>query len=309
MESLLSPWEFEFFRRGLVAALLVGGVAGLVGTYVVLRGMSYIGHGLSHAVFGGAVVAYVVQANFYVGASLWGLVAAWLIHVLTRRRGIRADAAIGVVTTASFAVGVALISRARRFTRNFEAALFGNILGVTDQDLWVITGVCVGALTLVLLFYKEFLYATFDKESAQVYGVPTQTAEVLLALLLAGVVIASLQVIGVTMLAAAVVTPAITARLLTERFDRMLWGAAGIGAGTAVVGMYLSFVFNVASGATIVLTEAAVFGVLLLATGGRGRAAPVPPAPVHEHSHEHDGRHHVHPHSHSTVEPTHRHPH
>jgi manganese/iron transport system permease protein/iron/zinc/copper transport system permease protein len=309
VELLLSPWEFEFFRRGLVAALLVGGVAGLVGTYVVLRGMSYIGHGLSHAVFGGAVVAYVMQLNFYVGASVWGLLAAWLIHVLTRRRGIGVDAAIGVVTTASFAVGVALISRGRRFTRNFEAALFGNILGVTDQDLRVITGVCLGTFALVLLYYKEFLYATFDRESAQVYGVPTRAAETLLALLLAGVVIASLQVIGVTMLAAAIVTPAITARLVTERFDRMLWLSAAIGAATAVAGMYLSFIFNVASGATIVLTGGAVFALVLLGTRRPKALAALPPAPGHEHSHAHDGDRHFHPHTHRPVEPGHRHPH
>ena len=309
MDQLVSPWQFEFFRRGLLAALLVGGVAGLVGTYVVLRGMSYIGHGLSHAVFGGAVIAYVVQWNFYVGASVWGLFSAWLIHVLSRRRGIGADAAIGVVTTASFAVGVALISRARRFTRNFEAALFGNILGVTDTDLWVIAGVCLGAFALVLVLYKEFLYTTFDAESARVFGVPTRAAEALLAFLLAAVVIASLQVIGVTMLAAAIVTPAITARLLTERFDRMLWGSAAIGAGTAVVGMYLSFLFNAASGATIVLTEVAVFGLVFLGTRWRGRAAPLPAEPFHEHSHEHEGRRHFHPHTHPPAESDHPHPH
>ncbi len=298
MDALTSPWQFEFFQRGLLAALLVGGVAGLVGTYVVLRGMSYIGHGLSHAVFGGAVIAYVMQLNFYVGASLWGLFAAWLIHALTRRRGIGADAAIGVVTTASFAVGVALISRVRRFTRNFEAALFGNILGVTSTDLWVIAGVCLGTFGFVLLYYKEFLYATFDRESARVFGVRTGWAEALLALLLAAVVIAALQVIGVTMLAAAIVTPAITARLLTERFDRMLWASTGIGAATAVVGMYLSFVLNAASGATIVLTEAAVFGLVLLATWGRRRPAAGSTELLHEHVHEHGGRRHVHPHHH-----------
>jgi manganese/iron transport system permease protein/iron/zinc/copper transport system permease protein len=309
MDLLLSPWQFEFFRRGLLAALLVGGVTGLVGTYVVLRGMSYIGHGLSHAVFGGAVVAYVMDLNFYLGASLWGLFSAWLIHVLTGRRGIKADAAIGVVTTASFAVGVALISRGRRFTRNFDAALFGNILGVTDADLWVIAAVCLATLGLVLLLYKEFLYTTFDRESAQVYGVPTHTAEALLAFLLAAVVIASMQVIGVTMLAAAIVTPAVTARLLTERFDRMLWGAGAIGAGTAAVGMYLSFVFNAASGATIVLTEAAVFGMVLLLTWRRRRGRPLSLEPQHEHVHEHGGRFHLHPHPHGPQATPHDHAH
>jgi manganese/iron transport system permease protein/iron/zinc/copper transport system permease protein len=307
MSSFAEPFAFEFFRRGLLAAVLIGGVAGLVGTYVVLRGMSYIGHGLSHAVFGGAVIAYVLGLNFYVGAAVWGLLAAWLIHAITRRQGIRADAAIGVVTTASFAVGVVLISRARRFTRNFEAALFGNILGVTGEDLWVIAVVSVAAVVLVSLFYKEFLYTTFDPESAEVYGVPTRTAEALLGLLLAAVVIAALQVIGVTMLAAALVTPAITARLLTERFDHMLCWSAGLGAATAAGGLYLSFALNAASGGTIVLVGTGVFGLVLAGTWAATRVAaarhrvsetPVAAGPLHEHSHEHDGLRHVHPHGH-----------
>ncbi|HEY6041264.1 MAG TPA: metal ABC transporter permease, partial [Anaerolineae bacterium] len=139
MESLLVPFQFEFFRNGLVAAVLVGGLCGLIGVYVVLRGMSYIGHGLSHAVFGGAVLSYVMQWNFYLGAGLWGFIAALLINQTTRRYRIGADAAIGIVTTASFAFGVALISRVRKFTTNFEAALFGNVLGVTTQDVAIIT--------------------------------------------------------------------------------------------------------------------------------------------------------------------------
>jgi manganese/iron transport system permease protein len=307
LASLSSPFEFEFFRRGLLAACLLGGAAGLIGTYVVLRGMSYIGHGLSHAVFGGAVVAYVLELNFYLGAGLWGLVAVWLVHTLTRRRGIGADAAIGIVTTASFAVGVALISRVRRFTRNFEAALFGNILGVTAEDVWVILAVCVLTLALVLLFYKEFLYTTFDRETARVYGVPTELADALLSFLLAAMIIASLQVIGVTMLAAAIVTPAVTARLLTERFDRMLWLSAAIGAATAVAGMYASFVLNMASGATIVLTSALVFGLVFAARWRPARRAAPSVVPSHEHSHTHGDTTHFHPHTHSGPASGHHH--
>jgi manganese/iron transport system permease protein/iron/zinc/copper transport system permease protein len=138
MDTLLTPFQFEFFRNGLIAAVLVGGLCGLIGVYIVLRGMSYIGHGLSHAVFGGAVVAFVIQFNFYIGAGIWGFAAALLINQTVRRTRINADAAIGVITTASFAIGVALISRYRRFTQSFDAALFGNILGVTAEDVAVI---------------------------------------------------------------------------------------------------------------------------------------------------------------------------
>ncbi|MBI4772505.1 MAG: metal ABC transporter permease, partial [Chloroflexi bacterium] len=152
MDALLTPFQFEFFRNGTLAAVLVGGLCGLIGVYIVLRGMSYIGHGLSHAIFGGAVVAFVMTWNFYVGAGIWGFLAALLINQTVRRTRINADAAIGVITTASFAVGVALISRYRRFTRSFDAALFGNILGVTGRDVLVVAGVVllVGAIIFLL---------------------------------------------------------------------------------------------------------------------------------------------------------------
>ena len=135
MNLLTEPLSYEFFRQGLAASALVGALCGMLGVYIVLRRMSYIGHGLSHAVFGGAVVAYVASINFYLGAGTWAFISALIINAVARRRRIGADAAIGIVTTASFAIGVALISKTRSFTRNFEAALFGNILGVTVIDL------------------------------------------------------------------------------------------------------------------------------------------------------------------------------
>ena len=256
---LLDPFRYDFFVRGLFAATLVGGLCGLVGVYIVLRRMSYIGHGLSHAVFGGAVASYVMQVNFYVGAGLWGFVSAMLIHAVSRRRQIGADAAIGIVTTASFALGVALISRYRRFTRNFEAALFGNILGVTNEDLAVVVGVSVGALVLIFFLYKSLLFTTFDPEVAPIYGVRSGRVEALFALLLAATIIASMQVLGVTLIAAAIVIPAIVARLLTDSFSTMLWLSTLVGALCGLIGIYLSYFLDVASGATIVLVAATVF--------------------------------------------------
>src|SRR5829696_5484934 len=152
MTFLTEPMHYELFRHGVIVATLIGALCGLMGVYVVLRRMSYIGHGLSHSVFGGAVVAYLINLNFYVGAGLWGFLSAALINWTARRRNIGADAAIGIVTTASFALGVALISKTRSFTRNFEAALFGNILGVTMQDIYVIVGVTIVVTTGVVVF-------------------------------------------------------------------------------------------------------------------------------------------------------------
>jgi ABC-type Mn2+/Zn2+ transport system permease subunit len=273
MTFLFEPFQFEFFRNGTLAAVLAGGLCGLIGVYIVLRGMSYIGHGLSHAIFGGAVVAFVMQWNFYLGAGLWGFAAALLINQTVRRTKINADAAIGVITTASFATGVALISRYRHFTRSFDAALFGNILGVTSADVWAVAGVTVMVALIVFFFYKQLLFTTFDSEVAQIYGVKTEWVEVLLALALAAALIASMQILGVTLIAAALVIPAITARLLTDSFNRMIALSTLLGALTGLFGMYLSYYVDVASGATIVLLQAALFVLVLVITSLQRRAA------------------------------------
>ncbi|MDK1082114.1 MAG: metal ABC transporter permease [Anaerolineae bacterium] len=272
METMLTPFQFEFFRNGTLAAVMVGGLCGLIGVYIVLRGMSYIGHGLSHAIFGGAVVAFVLQWNFYIGAGLWGFIAALLINQTVRRTSINADAAIGVITTASFAIGVALISRYRRFTRSFDAALFGNVLGVTTTDIVVIAAVTTMVVLVIFVLYKQLLFTTFDSEVAQVYGVPTAWVETWFALVLAATIIASIQILGVTMIAAALVIPAITARLITDSFHRMIGLSTSLGALTGLFGMYFSFYMDVSSGATIVLLQAFLFIVTLVVTSLRRRA-------------------------------------
>jgi manganese/iron transport system permease protein/iron/zinc/copper transport system permease protein len=272
VSALLEPFGYEFFRNGMLAAVLVGGLCGLVGVYIVLRGMSYIGHGLSHAIFGGAVVAFVMSWNFYLGAGAWGFVAALLINQTARRTKINADAAIGVVTTASFAIGIALVSRYRGFTRSFDAALFGNILGVTPQDVLAIAGVAAMVGAVVFFRYRQLLFSTFDPEVAAVYGVRTQWVETLFALVLAAAIIASMQILGVTLIAAALVIPPITARLLTDSFGRMMLLSTGCGALTGFLGLYVSYYANVASGASIVLLQAGVFCVALVVASLRKRA-------------------------------------
>lgn len=273
MDILLEPFQFEFFRNGFVVSLLVGTLCGMIGVYIVLRGMSYIGHGLSHAIFGGAVVSFVMTWNFYVGAGVWGFLAALLINQTVRRTRISADAAIGVITTASFAIGVALISRYRRFTRSFDAALFGNILGVTQQDVWVVAAVTVLVMLIIFFLYKQLLFTTFNAEVAQVYGVKTEWVDTLFSLALAAALIASMQILGVTLIAAALVIPAITARLLTDSFNRMIVLSTLIGMLTNLIGIYLSYYIDVASGATIVLVQAMAFALSLALNLGQKRAA------------------------------------
>ena len=263
---MLAPFEYEFFVRGLIVATLVGALCGLIGVYIVLRRMAYIGHGLSHAIFGGAVASYVMSINFFVGASVWGFVSAMLINLATRKRKIGADAAIGIVTTSSFALGIALISRFKSFTRSFDAALFGNILAVGDADVAAILIVGVVVVVVVFVGYKYLLFTTFEPEVARFYGVPTGWVDAGFALMLAAVIVVSLQVLGVTMIAAAIVIPPVSARLLTNDFGRMLVISIAIGAFCGLGGLYASFYVDVSSGPSVVLFSAAVFFVVLAYT-------------------------------------------
>ncbi len=260
---MLEPFAFQFFRSGLLVALMVGAMCGAVGVYVVLRGLSYIGHGLAHAVFGGAVVTFMAQWNFYIGAGLWGVLSALLINGLSRRPEIKGDAAIGIITTASFAFGVALISRARSYTPSIEAMLFGNILGVDATDLWIVFLMLLVVSGVMLAFYKSLLFYTFDAEVAQVQGISTRALSTMFAFLLAGVIITSMQVLGVTLISAVLVIPAITARLLTVHFSRMLLLSVLMGALSSGAGIYLSYYLNTASGASIILLQACLFTLVL----------------------------------------------
>lgn len=273
MEIFLEPFQFEFFRNGVLVSLFSGALCGLMGVYIVLRGMSYIGHGLSHAIFGGAVVSFVMTWNFYVGAGIWGFLAAILINQTVRRTRISADAAIGVITTASFAIGVALISRYRNFTRSFDAALFGNILGVTQQDILVVATVTIAITLMIFFMYRQLLFTTFNAEVAQVYGVRTEWVDTIFSLALAATLIASMQILGVTLIAAALVIPAISARLLTDSFNRMIILSTLTGMITNLFGMYLSYYIDVASGATIVLVQATWFSIALLISSLQKRAS------------------------------------
>ena len=283
---MLDPFQYDFFVLGVAATTMAGALCGLMGVYIVLRRMSYIGHGMAHAVFGGAVVSYVIPfMGFFVGASIWGFLTALLITLTTRKRQIGADAAIGIITTSSFAVGVAIISRYKTFTRDFEAALFGDILGVSQGDLAAIALVTAAAVVVVFLGFKLLLFATFDQEVARFYGVPTGWIDAMFSLVLAATIVVSLQVLGATLIAAAIVIPPIVARLLTNSFRRMVMLSSGLGAFCGLMGIYLSWWIDVSSGASVVLLSAALFVAALAYSGlkkrlgsSRRRLSPSAPA-------------------------------
>jgi len=268
--SLLEPFAYQFFVKGLLVATMAGLLCGLLGVYITLRGMSYIGHGLSHAVFGGFAASSVISFNYYLGAGIWGLASALAINRVSRSRRIGADAAIGVITTASFALGIALLSLYGNKGPSFDAALFGSIIGVADTDVWVVAGVTAFTLIVVLGRYRALLFSTFDPDVADVSGVRVARSDALLMLVLSLAILATLNIIGVTLVAATLVIPAVVARMVTDSFSRMLWLSASIGAAGGFIGMNLSYHLDVPSGTMIVLVDAAAFCLVLMATGRRG---------------------------------------
>lgn len=280
MDTLLEPFEYGFFRHAILVATIAGALCGLVGVYVVLKGMSYIGHGLSHAIFGGAVASYVLGLNVVLGAGVWAFASALMINKVARRRTIGADAAIGTITTASFAVGLILVSTYRNFVVNFDALLFGNVLGVTQADVLLVGGVGVFAAAVVFVGYRQLLFSTFDPEVAEVSGVNTGRADMLLAITLAAILASTMNVLGVTLIAAVLVIPPVTARLLTDSFSRMLWISVGVGTTCGFAGVYLSYYLDWASGPAVVVTAAAVFAIAYVVSSLR-RRLPAAAADAH----------------------------
>lgn len=260
IDWLTEPFSYAFFTRAMIAGVLIGAMCGALSVFIVLRRMSYIGHGLAHSVLGGVAVGVALGYDLYVGAIAATLLSALLIDRVTRRRGLHADAAIGIVTTAIFAIGVTTLSVLP--TRvNIEAMLFGNILGVTRVDIGVAAGVACAFAIGLFVFYKPLVFATFDPEVAAVQGVRTGTVELVFNLLTAAVVVASVRVLGVLLIAAAVVIPAALARLITQSFGKLLAIATTVGVTASVTGLYTSYYVNVPSGPTIVLTGALLFSV------------------------------------------------
>ena len=274
MDTLLEPFGYQFFRNAIAVATLAGALCGLVGVYVVLRTMSYIGHGLSHAIFGSAVAFYALGASFLLGGAVGGLVSAVLILMIARRRSIGADAAIGVITSSAFAIGIVIISVIGSFTRNFEAALFGNVLGVSSEDVLVVAVVAVAIAATVFLRYRQLLFTTFDPEVADVSGVSTARSDLILAFLLTALITVCMSVLGVTLIAAMLVIPPVIGRLLTDSFHRMLWISVGVGTVCGFIGVYLSYYLNWASGPAVVLTAAALFAVAYVISSVRRRSLP-----------------------------------
>jgi len=273
-EILFTPLEFPFMQRAFMGGLLIGAICAVVGTYVVLRGLAFIGDALAHAAFPGVVIAYMLRANIFVGALLFTLATALGIGFVARRARTSHDTTIGILFAGAFALGVLLMSTIQGYTADLFSFLFGNILGVSETDLLLVAALAGVVILAIAICYKELLLLSFDPVVAEAMGYPVRQLDHLLLALIALTVVISIQAVGIVLVVALLVTPSATAYLLTERFIRMMALGVSLSVLAIVLGLYLSFYLNVASGAAIVLVSTCIFFVTLGVRRLLGHPAP-----------------------------------
>lgn len=270
MAWLTEPLQYGFFVRGLLVGALLGVTCGALGCFVVLRGMAFIGDAMAHSVLPGVVIAYLLGVNIIAGAFVTGLLAAVLISAISRTEQVHEDTAIGIVFTGAFALAIVLISRTQGYVRDLTHFLFGNILGVAPSDLIIALLVTVIVLAALFLWYRELMISSFDRTHAQVIGLRLSWLHMGLMALLALTIVSGIQAVGVVLIASLLVTPAATARLLTDRLNRMILLAILLGSGATVIGLYASYYIRVASGGAVVLTSTLCFLLVLIFAPGKG---------------------------------------
>ncbi len=294
IELLTEPLTYAFIRRGLLALMLVGGLTAVVGCFVVVRGMAFFGDALAHTILPGVALSYTFSGgslggNLFVGGLGAGVVSALIIAWMTRDERLKEDTAIGLVFVTMFALGIVIISTQQNYSVDLTHILFGSINGITTTDLLVMSGMAAGVLVVILLLYKELMIISFDLSLAHTLKLPVELLRVLLLVLIAVTIVASLQSVGIALMLALLIAPAATARLLVNRLHWMMMIAAGLGMTSGVIGFYLSYYLDVPSGATIVLTMSGIFAVVFLAQMVWQRFAGEPSAPAasatHSHSH------------------------
>ncbi len=270
IEWLTKPLTYEFMQRGLLASTLVGVLCAVVGCYVVLRGMAFLGDALAHAILPGVAIAYLFNGNLLLGALIAAITVALAIGFLSRQGTIKEDTAIGILFAAALSLGVLLISSIRTYAVDLTHILFGNVLGVSGEDLLITAILGVVVLGVIVLFFREFLVISFDPVLAATLRIRAERFRTLMLILLALTIVVSMQTVGVGLVAAMLVTPGAAAYLLTRRLAAMMLVAALIGAVSSVVGLYLSFYLSVASGAAVVLTATVIFLLAFLFAPARG---------------------------------------
>jgi len=270
IEWLVKPLSYGFMQRGLLASLIVGVLCAVVGCYVVLRSMAFLGDALAHSILPGVALAYLLKGNLLIGALVAAVLVALGIGFFSRRGVIKEDTAIGILFAAALSLGVALISTMQTYALDLTHILFGNVLGVSVGNLWLTGALGLLVLATIALLYKEFLVVSFDPVLAATLRLPAERLRTLLLILLALTIVVSLQTVGVGLVAAMLVTPGATAYLLTRRMVPMMFVSAGIGACSSLVGLYLSYYLNLPSGPAVVLTATAIFLLTFFLSPRRG---------------------------------------
>jgi manganese/iron transport system permease protein len=270
MNLLLDPLAYGFMQRGLVAAILVGVVCAVMGAFVVLRGLAFIGDAVSHAAFPGLVIAYLLGLPLYVGGAIAAVGTALAIGAVARRGALRFDTAVGVLFAGMFALGIVLFSTIQGYVADLFSYLLGNVLGITFADIIQIAVLGGVVLVIVAILRKELLYASFDPAGAAASGLPVERLDYLLLGLIGVTIVVSIQAVGIIMVVAMLVTPAATGQLLVSKFWDLVKVAIAVAVVSSVTGLYLSFYLNVASGASIVLVETVLFLVALVLSPRQG---------------------------------------
>ncbi len=275
------PMQFTFMQRAMVEVVLMGIATGIIGTYVVLRGMAFIGDALSHAIFPGVVIAFLLHASFFVGALVFGGITAVAIGALARNRRVSEDTAIGVLFAGMFALGIVLISSIRGYTADLASFLFGDVLGVSNEDIAFSLGIGLLVIVALIVFHKELVLVAFDSEMAEAEGLPVWLIDLGLLILIALTIVVSLRAVGNILVVAMLVTPAAAARLWTDRLVSMMALSALFGALGGIIGLLVSFHTDRAAGGTIVLVVTLWFGISLLVAPRHGLLSRLRhPAPV-----------------------------
>lgn len=267
LEPLIEPLQFGFMQRGLVASVLVAVICGILGSFVVLKGLAFIGDALAHASFGGVAIAFVLGLNIYLGAFVFAIATALGIGAITRRGRVTSDTAIGVFFSGTFALGILIVSRIEGYTTDLFGYLFGDVLSITRSDLLAIGALGIVVFLLLAIFYRQLVFAAFDPTVAAASGLRAGALNYLLLVLLGATIVTAIQAVGIIMVVAMLVTPAATAYLFGPRFPYMISASAAIGALAAVLGIYVSYYLDVASGAAIILVATVLFVGVFVVTG------------------------------------------
>ena len=270
ISALLDPFAFAFMQRGLIASLIVGIICSLIGCFVVIRSMAFLGDAMAHAILPGIAIAYILGSSLISGALIAAVVIALGIGFLSKQAKIKEDTAIGILFTAALAVGIAIMSTIRTFAIDLTHILFGNILGISSKDVIFVAAMGGAILILLIIFFKEFMIISFDPVFAFTQKIPVNFFNNFLLILLSLTIVISIQIVGVVLVTAMLVTPGAAAYLISKRLKYMMFISAGFGILSSVAGLYLSYYANIASGSAIVLSATAIFLIVFLFSPGKG---------------------------------------